>query len=320
MDVNLFKEIVLKATSTYVVPSVHLYNWGEPFLHPELPRLVKIVRECGPECYISTNLNVVKNAREVLNACPNTIRISLSGFRQAAYGITHRGGDIELVKNNMRHLSETARTMAASTAIHVFYHRYMTNLDDELPMRHFAKELKMGFHPVWALLMPVEKVMDYIAQLQGEESALSDKDMEIVDSLALPLKEALQAAQFLRHKPCPFRDGSIIINSDGDVQLCCAVYDSRRFGLGPFLQSEPDQLQKLKCEHKYCGLCMQNGVHIYESFGSFAFDLLAAQKIGPRYANRMFMRAERFKKRIFHAVPDKVKQVLFNLYTRATQW
>ena len=38
-------------------PVISLYNWGEPLLHPEIGRIVALVRSHGLYCAVSTNLN-----------------------------------------------------------------------------------------------------------------------------------------------------------------------------------------------------------------------------------------------------------------------
>jgi hypothetical protein len=69
-------------------------------------------------------LNITKNIDETIKANPSFFRISLSGFNQDTYQKGHVGGDIELVKNNMRLLSELKKKYSSTTIIEVYFHKY----------------------------------------------------------------------------------------------------------------------------------------------------------------------------------------------------
>jgi hypothetical protein len=89
----------------------------------------------------------MRNIDAVLAENPHAFRISLSGFTQEVYGYTHRGGNIERVKQHMVELAEAKRRQNATTNIHVLYHRYKHNLRDEASMRDFAHGPGIGFQP-----------------------------------------------------------------------------------------------------------------------------------------------------------------------------
>src|SRR5689334_153588 len=94
MSTDLLQRILDKAVSECEVEAVMLFNWTEPLLHPELPELIRIVRNHGLRCDLSSNLNEMPRIDEVLRAEPTNLRISMSGFHQETYDKTHRGGDV----------------------------------------------------------------------------------------------------------------------------------------------------------------------------------------------------------------------------------
>lgn len=303
MAPKLLSEIVEKIDREYGPADIHLYNWGEPFMHPQFPEMLRIAGSRGARVFLSTNLNVLRKPDEIVAMNPYSLRISLSGFTQATYDRTHAGGDIERVKSNMRILSQSLRTSKASTRVHVFFHRYKHNLEDADRMRVLASELGFGFHPVWALLMPVEKVLGF-AEVDGIGVTPTDEDRVLVDLLALPLADALDAARKLLPKPCPFLHSQVVMDIQGRVQLCCAVFDASRFTIASFLDTPPEALERAKNNHLYCAACMRNGVHLYESFGVSTFDSLAARNIPPYYARRMDYRLDRIKSPYFWRRPN----------------
>ena len=141
MDAALLHQLIRKALSECLVGNIDLFAYTEPLLHPRLPELIAIVKSYGLRCKLSTNLNVMRDADAVLRAEPDEIRISVSGFHQDTYGVTHAGGDIEVVKRHMRTLAEARQRLGSRTDVRVFFHKYRTNLDDLPLMKEFAASL-----------------------------------------------------------------------------------------------------------------------------------------------------------------------------------
>ena len=105
-----------KAKGECLMQGVGLFNWAEPLIHPKIGELVRIVQSHGVPCDLSSNLNDIRNLAQALAANPRSLRISVSGFTQEVYGRTHRGGDIEVVKNNMRVLAELKASLGSTTS------------------------------------------------------------------------------------------------------------------------------------------------------------------------------------------------------------
>ncbi len=306
MPPDLLRKIMKKATDECTVSGVGLFNWTEPLLHPRLPELVEIVQSYGVPCTLSSNLNFMRNIDAVLASNPSSLRISTSGFTQSVYEFTHRGGDIEVVKAHMRELAEAKRRVGSRTKIHVLYHRYLGNLDDEVLMKAYSESLGFGFEPVWAMMMPLGKVLAAIEGQEGGEKrhqgsdgkkrlrivseapaaeTLSTEDVQVLDRLALPLDEALSAARRHSSDPCGLRDNQMTIDFEGNTFLCCAAYDPAKYTLGPFLDIPHTELQASKYSHDGCTKCMDNGVHVYFTYGAPEFERLARARIARRYAD-----------------------------------
>jgi len=297
MDPRLLTAIIAKATSECEVSGVGLFNWTEPLLHPRLPELIRIVESRGLPCHLSANLNHMRNIDAILAENPYSFRISASGFTQEVYGYSHRGGDIERVKEHMVELAAARKRQKATTNIHVLYHRYKHNLGDEQAMRAFAARLGLGFQPVWAFMMPLEKILAYVND-DPREATLTEDDHRLIGNLALPLEEAIASAEKHRDAPCSLRDAQMTIDFEGRVQLCCGTYDSNRFTLGKYLDLSLAELQARKYEHDMCGRCMTRGVHVYGTYGGPDFDDIAARTIGPEAARRIGLPAERRRKQV----------------------
>jgi len=261
-DVSLFERIIARADDKYAIERVSLYNWGEPLLHPQLPELVKIVKNHNLYCALSSNLNVLRNEEAILAANPDELRISLSGFHQETYEKTHARGDIERVKANMRRLAAAKQKLRRNrTRIDVYFHKYKHNLDEIAPMKAFAQSLGFNWMENWAYYMPLEKVLDFA------EDKLSVVEVAFVESqIALPLNKALQEARKYAAEPCRLWNEQIVLDYQGRASLCCGVYDQTVNRLGNFLDLAPDELMAAKAGHSTCKKCTSHGLHRYAEY------------------------------------------------------
>jgi len=268
--------ILQKATRECQVTDIGLFNWAEPLLHPRLPEMIRVVNKFGLNCHISTNLNKASGLEEIMLEKPFSIRISLSGFSQETYGITHKRGDIELVKRNMRLLADINMKTKVVNNISVAFHRYLSNLGDELSMKRYVEHLGFEFYPMWAVWLPLEKVLAKV----GEEGygTINDSDQLVIDNLALPLESALKAAKKNKNLHCKLQEDVITLDVLGRVQLCCGVYNSNRFTISSYMEKSIDEIQALRFAHPVCDVCRKYGVHDYYIYNIPNIDLLARRE------------------------------------------
>ena len=265
MDVKVYKRILekIKVDDVSFNPRIHLYNWGEPLMHPKIGSLISLAKEEGFYCGVSSNLNFDKNLKEVVEAQPNYFSVSLSGFTQDIYGKTHKRGNIELVKDNMCQLRELIDSYSAKIYVEVTYHVYKNNAGDDLKnMLEFCNGLGFNFSPVWAYFMPLEK---NLRLLSGD---INDKDRILIENLAIKPDELISVSAPLKQSPCNVQERTMAINWDGSVQLCCNTYDYNNRISSSFLELEHEELQNKKKNHKLCGVCMSNGLHMVLSYGA----------------------------------------------------
>lgn len=297
MEPELLRRIVAKAKAECRVTSVHLFIWGEPLLHARLPELISIVQEAGLPCHLSSNLNIRPDADAIMAANPASFKISASGFSQEVYGITHRGGDIERVKKHLLELVSARERNRATTRIYVVFHRYKHNLKEEPLMWDFLAKNDIDFEPIWAQLLPLEKVLRYVDE-KAFDFPLTAEDYQLIERLALPLGTGLEVARRHNRQPCPLRQDQFSIDFQGNVQLCCAGFDARRFTVGNFLALSCDELQQIKENHSICTLCMHHGAHVYMTCGTPKLDALALVNIAPEDAVLLDLRYELAIKRL----------------------
>lgn len=165
MDKDLFVKVVDKIRAEVGDSPTQLlfYNWGEPFLHPKLDELVKYAKQKDFYVMLSTNLNILTNIGKVIKQDPNFLRISISGSSQEAYGITHKKGNINLVKSNLYKLRYFMDKYKSKTDIQIYYHMYKSNLGQEFEeMIRLAQDLGFSLTLGIAVFQNIEKSIAYL--------------------------------------------------------------------------------------------------------------------------------------------------------------
>lgn len=283
MSLEMLDQIVKKAKRELGHVAFHLYNWTEPLIHPRIGEAIETVLKNGVACHLSTNLNLDKHLADVARAAPTSIRISTSGFNQDTYSITHKGGDVEKVKSNMKTLARLVQERGGLTELNVLYHRYLGNHDDEAQMRAFAEGLGYNFEAVWAYLMPLEKNLVFAAE-GINAPRLSDSDRALIRRLALPLDKAIQISKSKMESDCILRRDQYALDAQGNVSLCCAVYDAGDRVIGSYLDTPHETLTQRKYEHPLCKTCMMNGLHVLATYGAAEqFDEIATANVIENY-------------------------------------
>lgn len=256
MSVTMLEAIMGKIQrETPNVQWIGLFSWAEPLLHPEIARLVKVVKEHRFRCHLSSNLNRIDRLEEVIAAGPDHLRISISGFTQEVYEQTHRGGYVEAVKSNMLRLRQILNEQNSQTDVAIAWHRYRHNREDEKQMTRFAQQLGFRMEPVWAYLMPLEKNLEF------HQGIIKEEDKKVIELMALTPKEQKEIQTGTPQSDCLLRSEQFSINADGSVALCCGAFDKSNFIAESFLDTPHEELQRRKYAHATCFACMNHEIH-----------------------------------------------------------
>ncbi len=281
MDPQLLSQILEKITqeSPARVTDLYFVNWGEPTLHPDLPRLIELARSKGLPPHLSSNLAAACDLREIVKAGPKSLRISLSGYDPEVYKRMHYPGDVWMVKSNAYRLRSHLNSLGSDMPAHFCYHQYVHNMGADLEnVRHLAEELGFAFEPVLAFLAPLERYLDYL------KGTASPEVRNLVNQLLVRPEEAKAAAyEHARRHPAPdcgLRACQTVIDFNGQVSLCCAVYEEQN-NLGVhFLDAPHAELQRLKYAHPLCRICMQHYGHLYYLYaGRETLDRIAKERL-----------------------------------------
>jgi MoaA/NifB/PqqE/SkfB family radical SAM enzyme len=260
MDVQMFDDILTKIGLEDSEPNIQLYNWGEPLLHPQYAEITKLVKDRHWHCVVSTNLSHENiDMRTVARYLPPHFRVSLSGFYQDTYSKGHRNGYVDLVKSNLYRLHHAIIKQHGTeflSRVEICYHVYRDNVEKDIFMMYeLSQELGYRFSPYWAVLMPLEGMLDYLTGNAKEDM------VKIANRLLISVQDGLSLAKRNPLDDCFLRSDQTAINHDGSVALCCAVYDEVNNISPSFLQTSAQELQHLKYAHKLCKTCMSYNLH-----------------------------------------------------------
>ena len=281
MDFQLMLDILDKIKAENPNAIVFTYGNSEPFLHPKLPECIKAIKARGLHPEISTNLNVIKREEELLEAAPDLIIISLSGFTQDVYVKGHVGGDIEKVKRNMMTLAHAnnARPLEKRIKILVNYHIYKDNAHEYPLMEEYAKNLGLGIFKSYARAISMENAIQYCRSRDPNATpfevqpgrpdwnhALPPVGKTYVDTMERVHINPLSAREMYQniphHSVCPIGWMFTFIRHDGKTSLCACVAD-RRIVLGDYLKTSQDELIGQRTNHAICQQCTKYAMRYY---------------------------------------------------------
>ena len=260
MPVETFKAVVAKLNDDLSGGfRLHLYNWSEPLLHPQFGELLRVAQEADVRCEISSNLNVRRDFDWVRESSAlKRMFVSVSGFTQQTYGKGHRGGSIDLVKQNLERII-ALRPDDSDLQITVLFHRYVHNTEDEIAFAEYCAQKNISFYPYFAYCAPLNKHFRSQRGLVDPGSA----DIETTEGmLCFTHKTSPEASRSFRTLPCFQQENFIVLNHKAQMYACCMTNYSPDTLVGEYLHEDLDSLIDKKRALPICGECKEMGLHI----------------------------------------------------------
>lgn len=256
---------------------VSLYSWGEPLIHPDIGKIIQLFHKNGIAVGLSTNLSHEQTTKldTAIRHSPDYLKISLSGYYPKAYNNTHQGGDITLVKSNLFRLRYLIDKYKAHTMVDINYHLYRDNNNKNLnQMIELANELGFGISTVHALVMPLERVINYC------EGNFDKQVDDLQHNLLVTIPEGIEASKSVKlGEKCPFRENQLNINADLSIPVCCTVFDRQYIVTQNYLDSSLDQIASGKNNLDICKKCQALALPQYNmGFNKQEWNKFANQK------------------------------------------
>jgi MoaA/NifB/PqqE/SkfB family radical SAM enzyme len=262
MSPNLFEEILGHLSAIGLLKKgpavINLFNWGEPFLNPQLEDILFILKKKRLRAGISSNFFKLPtlNDTECLSAIQH-VMFSISGFSQKSYGRIH-GGSLERVLQNFEKFYSMVLKYVPDIKININWHRYVFNEHELWDAYKYFQRPGIYFSPMVAYFNDPDT---YISFAEGNlnEGILKKAEEDLfLHDLTKQIKECEQ----LKEKGCPVKDW-LVIDETGELLLCCMHYRDHPAvpSLGDIRQMSADEIWNKKfSKNELCRKCSSSGV------------------------------------------------------------
>jgi pyruvate-formate lyase-activating enzyme len=134
------------------------YNFGEPFLHPDVVPFLQYVRRLRPDVIIQTNTNGIPLNSEIIDVIAQQVLLdrivfSIDGATEESYSHYRVGGKFEKALNNMKKMAEAVRDSKNEKIIEIQWNYILFEWNDSAEeltkAKHIAKEIGVLIH--WVL-------------------------------------------------------------------------------------------------------------------------------------------------------------------------
>ena len=121
-----------------------LWNWGEPFMNPELPQMIRYSSERGIKTVTSTNAHFLSNeeyVEAILRSGLSTLIVAIDSVKEKSYRVYRKRGSLKRALAGLRKLVEMKRRLGSNTLINMRT-VVMRQNERELPkLRRLAREV-----------------------------------------------------------------------------------------------------------------------------------------------------------------------------------
>ena len=211
--------------------SLHLYNWGEPFLNKDLIKMIKYAKKFAMKITVSTNLSILdeKLANDIIESDLDYLIVSLSGITNKSYSKYHIGGDLTKTLNNLTLLLNIKKQLNSpkpSILISFLPTRFNENeiskaseLFKQLGVSFLVGKLRLDMGD--AVIKTKSDITQFIEWLPlSQELSVHDKNLNKLFS-----------------DYCNWPWERICIHPEGNVSPCCAIY-SQKYDFGNVLKND----------------------------------------------------------------------------------
>lgn len=131
-----------------------LWEWGEPFMHPDLPEMIKYAADRDIKTLTSTNAHFLHDKdylERILTSGLSSLIVAIDSLEQEKYEIYRKGGILSKAVDGLRKLIDMKKRLESNTLINLRM-VIMKQNEHELPkIRRFAKEIGVDVFTVKTL-------------------------------------------------------------------------------------------------------------------------------------------------------------------------
>lgn len=206
MPLSMFQKVIdeVKAYSTMII----LWNQGEPYLNPEINKMVKYATDAGLFTLTSTNLNADMDADEVVKSGIDSMIVSLDGATQETYNQYRVNGSLDKVLTNVKNIVEAKKRLKSSTPIIRWQFLVMKHNEHEIEqIKKMAKEYEVDQISFKTIQIYTKEDIKFLPDNpKYRRYNISGEDFEI---------------KFKMENRCRRIWQQPVVNWNGEVAICC---------------------------------------------------------------------------------------------------
>lgn len=243
---------------------LELYNWGEPFLNPEINEICGIIVKHGYSFHLSTNASVFRSIAPENLRTLSGFRVSLSGFSKETYAVTH-ALDYDHVIENISKFADMLKRAGKLHCMNVSYLTYKYNCHEIYPAKEYFDKLGISMTPRLAYFADFRLFQQFLTDTLPEDvKELSEKHI-FGDLLK---KRALSATA---DYACP-QNEFIVLGHNWEVVPCCILTENN--SLGTLFDMSLEDIRKAKAGNPLCTECIASKQHyVIHSPTEFRFSI-----------------------------------------------
>jgi len=193
---------------------VELYNWGEPFLHPQIFDMIQYAHKCNIFVRMSSNMNHFNKtmAEKTIASGLDALIVSVDGATEGSYQKLRRGGNLSSLIKNVSLLVDAKRRFGSERphiTLRMLVHRYNENEIEQV--RQLSNGLGVDAFTTGTLFVNTNdktQVGDWLPE---------DESLSYYDYSSKNLENSWNCADLWE---------AMVINWDGGVSPCCWVHNA----------------------------------------------------------------------------------------------
>lgn len=204
---------------------IDLYNWGESLLNPEIFGMISYAHKNNIRTRVSSNLNYFSKGFEekLVSSGLDILIISFDGTDQKTYEIYRRGGNFRKVIENIKKIADEKKRQKSKTPYLVWQFLVMSHNERQIPKVYEMAE-ELGIDSVRIEPVRTDTSMEIF---QSDEEKLEKSGKWLPKDEKLSRFDYNKKEKKIRKKSCIFLWSMPVINPNGSVSPCCAVYPEK---------------------------------------------------------------------------------------------
>jgi MoaA/NifB/PqqE/SkfB family radical SAM enzyme len=226
-----------------------LYNWGEPFLHPNFIEILKVLVNSHTPCRLSTNAAKYLKIPSGISDHITRLTVSIPGFSQKSYDLVH-GLELSGVLNNINRFADDLgpEKLWITFLVHQF------NLDEIAEAHKYFRKRGIKLALTVAYMNDYNLSRDY---LNGSVS--NDQLKKMGKELFLSYVEDIVGSR-PKDYICP-QFSILAIDEFCNVLTCCAVPKGHPdYSLGSLFSLPAEAISQGKLARRVCLECGRLGI------------------------------------------------------------